>query len=880
MIRLQLRLLAAMLSFALTSSLLLAQEKPRVAAGLQVLYTFDEGSGELVVDHSETSPPLNLKIEKLSAIEWGDGFLRVKSLTNIISTIPAQKITNSVSRSGGITIEAWIKPLNNRQKGPARIVSLSGNPSERNFTLGQNEDKYDVRYRTSRTDGNGNPSTSTRAGEVKLSLTHVVYTRTHGGQSIIYLDGKRRGRKQTPGDLNNWSHDFPLVLADEVGGGRSWLGEFHLVAIYNRALSTEEVEQNFHAGEGPAMDPQLIAENERRRFFENEVAPLLARKCLDCHDASTKGGGLDLSAKATALAGGESGPVLSPGKPADSLLFDMVQSDAMPPEGSVLTAPQKETLKRWINDGAIWSLEKIDPAIYTNGSRLESVWLRRLTRQEYIETIRAAVGVDISKEAQEILPADVRADGFSNTAYNLNVDLKHIEAYARLAEIVVSRMDVPKFVRRFTKSRKLSTDDTMRKSVGKIGKWLLRGPLKEREINNYSGIATTVASAGGSYDEAMSLIIQALLQSPRFLYRVENQRGDGSTWPVGEYELASRMSYIIWGAPPDSKLLKATEEGKLFDQQALADHVDRMLEDPRALQRARQFVSEWLNLDRLEHLQPNQQRFPNWDPEIASDMRRETLAFFEEVAWKQKRPLAELFNAQVTFASPRLAKHYGLKPVGEDWTRYDLSSVPARGGILTQGSVLTIGGDDASMVTRGLFVLSDVLRGIVKEPPPDLDTTPVPARPGMSHRGIAEQRIANVACGGCHEKFEPLAFGLEKFNGLGSFGEKDEHGNDLREDGEILFPGAAEPVKYDTTAQLMNLLAASPRVSQTLTWKLTQFALGRPLVAADAPIVEQIHTAAQKEGGSYTAVIKAIILSDLVQKTQTEAAEKELETEK
>ena len=466
----------------------------------------------------------------------------------------------------------------------------------------------------------------------------------------------------------------------------------------------------------------------------------------------------------------------------------------MPPEGDPLSRQQRTLFRLWIDAGATWSLDAIDPALYAHEESSSGNWIRRLTVPEYIETVRCAAGVDISKEARELLPPDVRADGFSNTAYNLNVDLKHVEAYARLAEIIVGRMDLSAFAARFSKTRKLTKDKDVRRFVAVLGKRLLRGPLDDREITNYSGIATGVAGAGGEFEEAVSYIVEAMLQAPRFLYRVENQRGTRTGWPVGQHELASRMSYIIWGGPPDEELMRAADAGELSERPRCADQVRRMLEDPRAIQHSSHFVAEWLDLARLDNLKPDRNRFPTWDPQLAVDMRAETLAFFKHVVWERKRPLSELLNAQVTFATPLLAKHYGLEPKGDGLSRYDVSSVPGRGGLLTQGSVLTVGGDDASMVTRGLFVLRNLLRGTVKEPPPGLDTTPVPAKPGLSQRRIAEQRIASAACAGCHSKFEPLAFGFEKFDGLGAHHEKDEYGNELRDDGEILFPGTAEPV--------------------------------------------------------------------------------------
>ena len=169
--------------------------------------------------------------------------------------------------------------------------------------------------------------------------------------------------------------------------------------------------------------------------------------------------------------------------------------------------------------------------------------------------MRDTLGVDLEKEAHEILPRDQRADGFSNPAYNLAVDLKHVESYAKLAGIIVSEMDVMKFAARFSRKQRL-IDDDMRELIAKMGHWVLRGPLEEREVVSYRGISTTVASAGGDYRECVELILEAMVQSPRFIYRVENQRGDGELWPVGEYELASRLSYILWGSSPDEELLK------------------------------------------------------------------------------------------------------------------------------------------------------------------------------------------------------------------------------------------------------------------------------------------------------------------------------------
>ena len=850
----------------------------RVTDGLQVLYDFADIEEGRIKDRSGSESGVDLRIDDLESVNAADGILQVLKPATIRSAGRPNRLMKAIRQSGALSLEAWVKPKDARQKGPARIITLSKNASERNFTLGQDQSRFDVRLRTTKTSRNGIPSTASPERTLSSKVTHVVFTRHRNGSTRIYVNGSSVEENKVTGNFSSWDDSLYLNLANEVTGDRPWLGALHLVAIYSRALSAAEVKQNYDVGPEGQPSPERLAERQRTaaaRFFETAVAPILADRCVECHDSATRGGGLDLSKKVAALQGSDDGPVILPGRAAKSPLWAAVESDSMPLDRSPLSGDEKQTLKKWIDDGAMWSLNEIDPAVYQHGGTNPN-FVQRLTIEEYIETVQAAVGVNISREAREILPADLRADGFTNTAYNLGVDLKHVDAYARLAEIIVSRMDVLSFVSKFSKKQKF-TDKAMGSVIGRIGKWLLRGPLEEREINAFRGITTAVAGAGGSYEEAMRYVIESMLQSPRFIYRVENQRGDGSPTAVSEYELASRISYIVWGGPPDRPLMKAADEGRL-GLNDIDQHVQRMLSTPRAKRHSKRFVADWLNLQRLQNLRPDTQRFPNWNPQLAEDMRKETLAYFEDVVWTQNQPLSALLNTQVTFVTPTLARFYDLPQASEQRAssdglrKYDLTPVTGRGGLLTQASVLTIGGDNASMVTRGLMVMHELLRGVVKDPPPCVDTTPVATSPGKTQRSIAMARIANPNCGGCHGRFEPLAFGLEKFDGIGAYHDKDEHGNKLRDDGKLLIPGDAEVVSFESSAELMNLLAESERVSQSLTWKITQFSLGRPLLAEDASIVDTIHKAAQENGGTWSAVIRAIIASDLVQKTNTETS--------
>ena len=885
-----------------------AQDVPnveRINSGLIVLYDFEKaveqaagGEADSFRDESGNTPRLVLKNQGKGTVVHADGAVELKEGGFLKSQNITPRVAAAIIRSGEVTFEAWIEPANITQAGPARIFTYSRDANDRSFTIGQDGNKFEFRVRSTQTSNNGIPAIASSAGSAKEGLTHLVYTRDRTGRTRIYIDGKLDVEKSLPGNLTNWTADFHLGVGNEMSGDRPWSGKVQLLAIYQRDLLPHEVLHQFKAGVNastPTVQNSHGASASSKDQFVSQVAPIIAQHCLECHDSATKDGGLDLSSKQTAFAGSDSGPTILPGKPYDSAFWTEVVSNEMPQEREPLSAEQKQILKEWIDGGAKWSGGKIDPSLAAD-EKDKSVWIRRLTVSEYIATVQAAVGVDISTEAKEMLPPELRADGFLNTAYNLNVDLKHVAAYSQLAELIVERMDTGAFVARFNaaKTNELSTE-TIRPVIGAMGKWLFRGPLEDHEFDVYLQVADTVGNAGGDFDEATKFVIEAMLQAPRFIYQIESQRGDGTRYPVGDYELASRLSYILWGAPPDQLLIEAVERGEFYDRSGVKKQVERMLDDPRVLDRSVEFLEQWLDLDRLANMRPNPDKFPNWDPDLAADMRTETIEFFKEVAWNQKRPLVQILNAQVTFATPRLAEHYGLKSMtsfkseseeiqsGESefqnsehstHMRFDLKSNSARGGLLTQGSVLTIGGDEASMVTRGLFVLKDLLRGSIKNPPTGVDTSPVPSKPGLTQRKVSEQRIADANCGSCHSKFEPLAFGLERFDGIGGYSEKDEHGNQLRDDGEVLIPGAAKPVPYASSAELMDLLAESDRVKESLTWKVTQFAIGRPIHSDDIPIIKQIHQNANGadgvDGATYRSLISAIVLSDLVLTTETE----------
>jgi hypothetical protein len=241
----------------------------RINQGLQALYTFDEGSGTTVYDTSGVGTSLDLSVDS-GTVNWVSGGLAITSAALIKSAGPATKIIEACKITNEISIEAWVKPANTTQRGPVRIVTLSQNPSNRNFTLGQSGDLYDVRLRTTATSANGIPSLATPQGSLSTELTHVLYTFDSVGVAKIYVNGTEVSSQTVGSNLSNWSGNYEFGFANEMTNDRPWLGELYLVAVYDRALEPQEVDQNFQAGINPGNNQSLPPVDSNNDSYSGE----------------------------------------------------------------------------------------------------------------------------------------------------------------------------------------------------------------------------------------------------------------------------------------------------------------------------------------------------------------------------------------------------------------------------------------------------------------------------------------------------------------------------------------------------------------------------------------------------------------------------------
>ncbi|MCA9247652.1 MAG: DUF1553 domain-containing protein [Planctomycetales bacterium] len=340
---------------------LLADPLPaRVTHGLQVLYLFDEGSGDVVHDRSGVAPPLDLTIGDRNSARWSTDHVYLLNATVLRSALTAVKIIDAVKQTGEISIEAWVRASNTHQTGPARLVSISADTSNRNVTLGQQGDRFDVRLRSSRTTANGIPSVSTPAGMATTTLSHILYTRNSAGDARFHVDGAEVMRQHVAGDLANWDARYRILVGNEASNDRPWLGEVHLIAIYSRALSPDEVRQNFAAGTNrrARLSQMMASPVDRPIDFVKDVQPIFRSHCFECHAHGNEESGLNLALKDRAMEGGTHGPILEPGNSLASPLMYWVagvdKKRRMPPEDDPLSKEEVAILRTWIDQGASW----------------------------------------------------------------------------------------------------------------------------------------------------------------------------------------------------------------------------------------------------------------------------------------------------------------------------------------------------------------------------------------------------------------------------------------------------------------------------------------------------------------------------------------------
>ncbi len=414
-----------------------------------------------------------------------------------------------------------------------------------------------------------------------------------------------------------------------------------------------------------------------------------------------------------------------------------------------------------------------------------------------------------------------------------------------------------------------------RKIVSHVAHRAYRRPVTPQEVEQLASLVATAQRKGDSFEEGVCLAIQAMLVSPHFLFRIEQDRratGEAPGAQIGPYELASRLSYFLWSSMPDDELLQAAETGRLRRPEALAAQIQRMLRDPKSQSLVDNFGGQWLELRKLESVKPDRDRFPDFDDYFRLSIRRETELFLDHIV-RNDGSLLDLIDGNYTFVNERLARFYNLPGVrGPEFRKVALPPETQRSGLLTQASILTVSSyaTRTSPVLRGKWILENMLNAPPPPPPPDVPTLDE-GKVGStaSLRQQLEEHRKNAICASCHNRLDPLGFGLEKFNAIGAWRTMD--GRFPIDDSGLLPDGRT----FRGPGELKQIIRADrDAFTRGLTEKLLTYALGRGLERYDKPTIRKIADNVAARDYRFSSLVLEIVTSMPFQMRRSEIAKR------
>lgn len=408
--------------------------------------------------------------------------------------------------------------------------------------------------------------------------------------------------------------------------------------------------------------------------------------------------------------------------------------------------------------------------------------------------------------------------------------------------------------------------------VSRLATRAYRRPLTDNDLSDLMGFYDAGAEEGG-FEAGVRIALQAILASPHFVFRTEEVTSpDDEIYRISDVDLASRLSFFLWGTVPDEELLSLAEEGDLSDSDVLEEQVRRMLQSPRSEALATRFAGQWLRLPDLEKVHPDALDYPYYDHTLSDAMKRETELFFAHLV-REDRSALELITADYTFANERLARHYGIPNVnGSDFRMVNYPD-EGRRGLLGHGSILTqtSHANRTSPVLRGKWVMEVLMGAPPPPPPPDVpeleEAGEVEEGRVLSVREQMEKHRANPTCNSCHRFIDPIGLALENFDVTGAWRVRDQ-GNLVDPSGE-LYDGTPLNGPGDLRAALLR----RPEVFlSTFTENLMAYALGRRVEYFDMPTVRQIARAAAENGYAMSSFVLGVVNSPAFQTSRAQMA--------
>lgn len=477
---------------------------------------------------------------------------------------------------------------------------------------------------------------------------------------------------------------------------------------------------------------------------------------------------------------------------------------------------------------------------------------RRLLAREYLAVVGQLLGPEA--QSQAAAPLDTALNGLDAIgAAELSVSDTGVRTYevsARQAAAAASAGLLARYGGGCVPADKADAR-CLGAVVQSLGRLLYRRSLEPEEITALVGLGTAAAARLDTFEAALSWVVAAMLESPSFLYRTE--------LGLTDLELASRMAFFLTGQGPDSALLDLAEAGTLHEPATLRAQAERLLALPSARTALSDFYDELLRLRELKSVPKNAALFPAFDAELRASMRQETLEVIRDLAFTADTDFRALFDGDTTFVDARLAGFYGLDgrfPAG--FTKVALGPEHHRGGLFGQAGILAVLSHSVSTspTLRGKFVREVLLCSAIPAPPPGVNTT-LPADPPNQPRTMRQKLAAHVesnACAGCHQRMDPIGFGLERFDAIGAYRDQEQG---LTIDSATRLDG----VPFDGPQALGRVLRQSDGAVRCLTRSLFRQAVGRVEAPSEEPSLEEVDRRFAAAGHRMKALLVEIVLS-------------------
>jgi hypothetical protein len=603
--------------------------------------------------------------------------------------------------------------------------------------------------------------------------------------------------------------------------------------------------------DGEGADEAALRADARKIFKEN-VEPFVKTYCTRCHGGGRAKANVNLEVD-----------LKDPGRGAAFLHWKKAVANVkvhdMPPEDAAKQPTGEERLQfiEWI--GKLKYLSPRSPGPFV---------MRRLSKLEYANTLHDLYGVN--RSIADSLPEEIIGEGFLNSISPMQSELFLQIANEVVGQIVAQEGKAPSAVQRRLFGRKPPEGADLRKAARRIARSLARDayrrPPTEAELDVLVDIFDLARGTGLDYPASLGLMLKAVLVSPQFLF-ITPAGGVKSDEPVvclDDHQLASRLSYLLWSAPPDAELSALADQGELHKPATLRAQTERLLMHPRARALFDGFGAQWLRVNDLGRQVFDADLFPQMTPTLREAMIDEARLFFRSIVRRNQRVI-RFVDSDYTFLNEPLAGLYGLgsSVKGARMRRVKLEDAN-RGGIL--GMAVTLAATSfptrTSPVRRGVWVLEQILGEHVPPPPPDvpeLDAQEPKSVEGLTLRQRTELHTKDPVCANCHRVLDPIGFGLENFDAIGRWREKTEAGVKIDSAGRLPTGEA-----FSNPAELKRLLAGRETdLARNLTERFMAHALGRQLEGYDEVVIDRLMARIAEDDYRVRTIITEVIASFL-----------------